>query len=301
MLQEKTNAIEVVGHLSEVDLKEGTTKKGKDYIAGTIKVKTEEEINGIVTPIEIPFSVYANKVTNAGASNPAYESLSNVRDKMTSAAACGDIENATRVRIASGTGSIRENMFVSPQTKQIVSSPRINASFINLANSNQNDMARFEAIIFILNIKDEIDKNGDATGRLVIQGAYPDYSGQIHVIPYIVGNEQAVQHIQTFWKAGDTVKIYGKIAYTFKTETIVEEVGFGEPIERKRTKSSHEFLITSGSPNGFDEDEAFSAADIKAALAERKTRQEEMIADFNKPKTSHTTKDTTPTSDQYGF
>ena len=31
MLQEKTNAIEVVGHLSEVDLKEGTTKKGKDY------------------------------------------------------------------------------------------------------------------------------------------------------------------------------------------------------------------------------------------------------------------------------
>lgn len=298
MLQEKTNAIEVVGYLSEVDLKEGS-KNNKDYIAGTIKVKTEEEINGVLTPIEIPFSVFSNKLTNAEKENPAYESLKNVQEKMTSIAACGSEEGATRVRIASKTGSIRENTFVSPQTKTLVNSVRLNASFFNIANPNQENTARFETVIFILNIKDEVDRNGDVTGRLVIQGAFPDYSGKLQVVPYVVGNTDAVQHIRSFWNVGDTVKVYGKIAYTFKTETIIEEVGFGEPIERKKTISNKEFLITSGSPQGLDETEAFSAEDIKAGLTERKAAHDQLLA--APTSTTRTTKNTTPTSDQLGF
>ena len=296
MLQEKTNAIEIVGYLSEVDLKEGS-KNNKDYIAGTIKVKTEEEINGVMTPIEIPISVFSNRLTNAGNDNPAYESLKNVQEKMTSIAACGSEEGATRVRIAQGMGSLRENTFVSPQTKTLVDSTRINGSFFNIANPNQDNTARFETVIFILNIKDEVDRNGDTTGRLIIQGAFPDYNGKLHVVPYVVGNKDAVQHISSFWNKGDTVKVYGKIAYTFKTESFKEEVGFGEPIERKRTISKKEFLITSGSPQGFDETEAFNAEDIKAGLIARKAAQDKMLAE----PAPRTTKNTTPTSEQYGF
>lgn len=300
MLQEKTNGMEVVGYLSEVDLREGS-KNNKDYIAGTIKVKTEEEINGVPTPIEIPFSVYSNKLTNAGKENPAYESLKNVQEKMTSIAACGSEAGATKVRIATGNGAIRENTFVSPQTKTLVHATRLNASFFNIANAEQEQKARFEIIIFILNIKDEVDRNGDTTGRLIVQGAFSDYSGKVQVASFVVANTDAVQHIRTFWNTGDTVKIYGKIAYTYKVETTIEEVGFGEPIERKRTVSQRELLITSGSPQGLDETEAFNADDIKEGLKERKASHEEMLANFEKEASHKTTRNTSPTADEYGF
>jgi hypothetical protein len=295
MLQEKTNLIEVVGTLSEVDLREGTSKTGSDYIAGTITVKTTEKINNEEKEVEIPFSVFSSKLTRKGEPNPAYTSIVGVRDNMTSIAACGDPDLATTVRVYSEKGSIRENSFYSPQTGQLVETSRPNASFFSaVPRSKYENMARFETVIFILNIDDETDRDGIPTGRLKIKGAVPGYNGVINVIDYVAESQNAVEHIKTFWNNGDTVKVFGKLNYSVEVENKEEEVGFGEKVVKKVTHSKKELLITAGSTTAFDEDEAFDREDIIAALNQRKATLEE------KKEASQKKEPMKPTID-YGF
>ena len=269
MLQEKTNLIEVVGILSEVDLREGT-KDGKDYIAGTITIKTTEKIGDQETEVEIPFNVYASKMTKKGVINPSYESIVGVRDGMTSIAACGNPDQATYVRVYQEKGGIRENSFWG-QNGKLVETSRPNSGFFNAVNrSKDENTARFETVIFVLAMNEEIDKEGVPTGRLKIKGAVPGYGGSINVIEYIVENQKAVEHIQTFWNKGDTVKVYGKFNYTTVVETKEEEVGFGETVKKKVSHSKRELIITAGSPNAYDSDEAFDNGEIVTALNARK-------------------------------
>lgn len=297
MIQEKQNQIEVVGYLSEVDLKDGS-KDGKDYIAGTIKIKTEEAIGGKNVPIEIPFNVFSYNVTSKGNPNPAYESLQTVRDNMISVAACGSTEGATRVRVYTNKGGIRENAFINKQG-QLINSARLNGSFFNYANSNQENCAKFETVIFILAIKDEVNRDGELTDRIIIDGGFVNYNGELQVVPFVVANKDAITHIKTYWKDGDTVKVFGKIAYTYEVETITEEVGFGEPVTKQKTVSHKEFLITSGSPAALDPEESFNNDDIVSALAERKRKQDQLKAEFEMK--SQKGRNTTPTASEYGF
>lgn len=291
MLQEKTNLIEVVGTLSEVDLREGT-KNGKDYVAGTITIKTTEKIGEQEVEVEIPFNVYASKMTRKNTVNPSYESLIGVRDGMTSIAACGDPEQATYVRVYQDKGGIRENSFWGKNGK-LVETSRPNAGFFSAVNRNKyENTARFETIIFILAMTEEMDRDGIPTGRLKIKGAAPGYNGSINVIDYIVENQKAVEHIQTFWKKGDTVKVYGKFNYTTEVETKEEEVGFGETVKRKVTHSKKELIITAGSPSAYDSDEAFDGGDIVTALNERKAALEAKKEDAAPVK---------PNTTDYGF
>jgi len=301
MLKQNLNEIEIVGKLSSVNLKETTNKKGNECIYGEVKVHTQEEIGGMTVPIEIPINVYANKFTKAGKDNPAYQSLKDVQEKMVSIEACGNEEEATRIRVYENSDPISENIFKNSQTGELVTSQRIKASFFNRASQNQEDKARFQTVICILSIKDEVNKDGEPTGRLIVTGAYPNYNGELQVIPYVVGNENAINHIQTYWNKGDTVKVYGKINYSYRVEKTLEEVGFGEPIERKRTVSHKEFLITSGSANALDEEVAFDPQDISKGLEARQAMKEAKAAEEIKKKAPKNMKDTSPSLEEYGF
>lgn len=271
MLEEKTNLVEVIGVLSEVDIKEGT-KDGKDYLAGTIKVKSKIEINKQKVDVEIPFNVYANKLTKNNTTNPAWESIKAIRDDGVSIAACGNEEEATYVRVYSSNGSIRENAFYN-QAGQLVSTSRIGVSFFNVVQRNKyEDEARFETVIFLLKKIDEVDKEGNPTGRLIVKGAVPGYGGVVNVIDYVVTNIQAIEHINSFWNEGDTVKVYGKINFTTIVTTTMEETGFGEPVSKKQTTSKRELVITSGSAGALDPEESFSQEDITVGLEERLKR-----------------------------
>ena len=63
----------------------------------------------------------------------------------------------------------------------------------------------------------------------------------------------------------------------------MEPQGFGEPIERKRTESVRELLVTGGSAGGLEDAFSYDADEIKAAADERLKRIEELK---NKPRST---------------
>ena len=250
------NQVKIEGILSEVGLETATfNRKGQatECIRGTIKIRVEQDINGTMTTMEVPVSAFASRYTNAGAENPAYNSLKDVMENYKSIAACGNIDDADRVRITNG--SLQENVFY--------------------AKNECKPEATFTATIVVGNKSDELDRDGTPTNRLNVNGVIIQYGERADLIKFIVAKPDAKNHIEQYWNDGDTVRVQGKVNFSSKTEYIEEEVGFGEPIKTAKTTSVHELLIESGSAGCLEGDAAYDIKDIQSALAARKVRIEE--------------------------
>ena len=270
------NQVKIEGILSEVGLETATfNRKGQttECIRGTIKIRVEQDINGTMTTMEVPVSAFASRYTNAGAENPAYNSLKDVMENYKSIAACGNIDDADRVRITNG--SLQENVFYA-KNGDLVNTSRISASFINkIAKNECKPEATFTATIVVGNKSDELDRDGTPTKRLNVNGVIIQYGERADLIKFIVAKPDAKNHIEQYWNDGDTVRVQGKVNFSSKTEYIEEEVGFGEPIKTAKTTSVHELLIESGSAGCLEGDAAYDVKDIQSALAARKVRIEE--------------------------
>ena len=270
------NQVKIEGILSEVGLETATfNRKGQvtECIRGTIKIRVEQDINGTMTTMEVPVSAFASRYTNAGAENPAYNSLKDVMENYKSIAACGNIDDADRVRITNG--SLQENVFYA-KNGDLVNTSRISASFINkIAKNECKPEATFTATIVVGNKSDELDRDGTPTNRLNVNGVIIQYGERADLIKFIVAKPDAKNHIEQYWNDGDTVRVQGKVNFSSKTEYIEEEVGFGEPIKTAKTTSVHELLIESGSAGCLEGDAAYDIKDVQSALAARKVRIEE--------------------------
>lgn len=270
------NQVKIEGILSEVGLETATfNRKGQatECIRGTIKIRVEQDINGTMTTMEVPVSAFASRYTNANAENPAYNSLKDVMENYKSIAACGNIDDADRVRITNG--SLQENVFYA-KNGDLVNTSRISASFINkIAKNECKPEATFTATIVVGNKSDELDRDGTPTNRLNVNGVIIQYGERADLIKFIVAKPDAKNHIEQYWNDGDTVRVQGKVNFSSKTEYIEEEVGFGEPIKTAKTTSVHELLIESGSAGCLEGDAAYDIKDIQSALAARKVRIEE--------------------------
>ena len=107
-----------------------------------------------------------------------------------------------------------------------------------------------------------------------------------------------IDAVSTYWNVGDTVKANGRLDFSATTETIIEEVDFGEPIEKTRTINRSDLIITGGSQEPLDGDFAFDNAEIQNALADRKLRLE---AQKNKDMSRAAAKQTPPQTSNNGF
>lgn len=279
------NKVNIVGLLSENNV-EQREKDGRKYVTGNIKIQ--------VTPENVvPINVFAFENTKAGTKNPAYTQIMNVCDKGISLAACGgDTTKATKVR--ANTCRFEENMFVSRFNNNIVSTPRITGSFFTLG-ANEDPKANFNCGILIMAIKDEVDNEGEETGRLIIEGVLEQYN-RWDVMTFIAESQQAVDYIRANWEKGDTVSISGKIVSKTITQTVSSgnEGGFGEPEEETRTYHRIEYVITSGGEPKEDEF-AYDKAKVKEGLADRERRKAELIEGAKKPAVKATA------DDDFGF
>lgn len=275
MLRQATNTCKIEGLLSEKDIKQTTFKKnGKDMeaIGGTIIVKVNQTINGQEKELAIPIHMFAPKLTNKMQPNPAYSSIEKVANDFVSIASTGDENKADRVRITSG--SIRMNEYYT-QDGRLVSFPRVMASFVQkIRKEDCNPEASFITEFVIADKNDEMDHNGEPTGRLQVKAILPQYGGKVDVIPMFAENDNVINAISSYWNVGDTVKATGKLDFSSTTETIVEEMDFGEPVEKIRTTNKSDLIITGGSQTPLEGDLAFDNDEIQTALAERKDRLE---------------------------
>ena len=271
MLQTKENTVKIEGILSEIDIKPGSfTKNGAtvESVGGVIKVRVNQEINGVDTELEIPVHLFASKYTNAGAPNPAYESITRVMNEYVSIAA-SDIDHADRIRIT--RGQLQMNEYYG-QNGNLVSFPRVTASFISKIKKEEcKPCATFSVVFMIGNKGYETDRDGVETNRYKVVGMVPQYGGKIDVIPFLAINPGVINGAESQWNEGDTVKATGKLNFTSRTEARTVEVDFGEPTEELRTISVSELILTGGSAP-LEGEFALNADDVTAALADRKNR-----------------------------
>lgn len=297
MLQTKENTVKIEGILSEIDIKQGSFAKNGttvESVGGVIKVRVNQDINGVNTELEIPVHLFASKYTNAGAPNPAYESITRIMNEYVSIAA-SDIEHADRIRIT--RGQLQMNEYYG-QNGNLVSFPRITASFVSkIKKEDCKPCATFSIVFMVGNKGYETDKDGVETNRYKVTGMVPQFGGKIDVMPFLAINPGVIDGVSNYWNEGDTVKAAGKLNFTSKTETRKIEVDFGEPTEETRTISVSELIITGGSNTPLDGEFALNADDVTAALAERKTR----LAALKDKSANKSTKTTAPAGSKKGF
>lgn len=283
-LRQANNEVTIEGILQEVKM-EQYSKDGKKWISGQILVQQEE---GSVHEI----SVFANEKTKAGTDNSVYKGLETVMVEYKSIAAVG-LEQADRVRVDSA--ELNTNDYVGRDGK-LKSFTKTKANFINRVHAGDefNPRAEFGVELFITKIVKEMDREGEETGRVKVEGVIPLFNGIVSPQSFIADGEGA-EFVESEYEKGQTVQLYGEIINRVEVTKTEREVAFGKPKVSIKEKRTREFLITGGE-EAYDEDNinSYDPELIKKALIERETYLEELVekkkTNGNKPKPKPETK-----------
>ena len=281
IMQQANNKITIVGKLLDATFATGKTATGgKPYERANVTIRVTQTYGGRTEVSDIPVSAFATQYTNKGTINPAYESLQKLKEFKTVQNVGIDAADVLRI-----TGAdLSENNFVS-RSGQLVNTWQIRSSFFNTGKAE--DTATFNLDVFIMDMKEEFDREGESTGRLILKGAIVQYGGRLDIVEFIVESPDCVDYISNNWEINQTVNIGGRIRYTTQEEKrAAAESSWGEEIPETSTRTVRELIITRGSNEPFDEEMAYDPTDIKKAFNERKARLEQMQLDAkNKPAT----------------
>ena len=263
------NIVKIEGILAETDLEEKKfLKDGKqtEAIGGSITIRVEQKIGEKDVVSDVPVYMFATKFTKKGTANPAYENIKNIKDNYVSIAA-SDEAHADKVRITNG--DIRMNEYYG-RNGNLVSFPRINASFVQRVRETEEFMpkAEFTCTAVVLQQDYELDKEQNETGRYLLKTAIVQYGDRLDVVPFIVESKKAINYISSNWESGNTVRINGKLNFSFKVIREVKESAFGDPVVNERTISTSELIVTGGS-DPIEGEGSYNSEDIQAGLAKR--------------------------------
>ena len=288
-LRQAENRVKIEGILSEINLKYGSYQKNGrtvDNIGGDIKVLVKQEINGEQKDFIIPVYMFANKYTNAGKPNPAYTSIETVMKEYISIAACGSEATADKIRITNG--DIRMNEYYNAQGN-LVSFPRVNASFVNKATGEFRPEASWSLEFAVSSMDFVTDADGVEVEprKLRIKILVPQYGGRLDTMELYATNPRVIDAISSYWETQKTYSAKGRLNFTSVTTQVIEEMDFGEPEVRVRTTTVSELIVTKGTQSPLEDDMAVAPADLAEALKEHKAELES-----KKEKTNNKTKNT---------
>ena len=280
MFRQAENKVKIEGYLAETDLKYGSYEKNGETvesIGGTIKVLVDQIVNNEELTLEIPIHMFSSKYTRAGKINPSYESIEKVMKEFVSIAAAGTKAQADKVRITSG--DIRVNEFVG-QNGQIVSQPRVHASFVSRAVGDFHPEATFSLEFMVGGINRVTDVDGVEVDppRAEVKVYVPQYTPEgASVMNVDTLTLQAIapgvlDAVENYWNPGECFRASGRLNFSSKVQEVLEEVDFGEPQRKTRTINVSEFVITGGSQVPLDGDFAFNVEDVKAGVVAKRER-----------------------------
>lgn len=282
---ESINKVTIMGTLNEINIEEKVSAEGKEYVQGTASIKVDQEIDGKHVENIIPIRMFSMRLKKDGGKNVVYDGIVKMKENFISLAAAETPSQASKVVI--NGGQLQENMWLDKTTNQLRTAFQISSNFMKKAGPEDEETAFFELTGVVGDIRDEMDKDGNETGRLILKFIVVGYLGKTDVIQLIADRPSAINFIRNNWEKGDTVSLNGIVNMSYTVKTWTEEQGFGEPIKRSRTESKRELIITGGSTS-FDEELSYDMDAIKLALDERQTRIDKLSE--KKPATSSTNK-----------
>ena len=262
------NKINLAGTLMDVTTGSGKLSDGRPYKRATVTVRVNQTYGGKTETSDIQVGMFATEFTSTGKQNPAWKSLQDL-ELMKTAQNVG-IDNASHVRLTGAT--LQENNFVS-RNGQLINGWQIRGSFINEAKVS--DVASFVTDIYIMKMTEEVDREGDTTGRLIVQGGIVQYGGKLDVVNFIVEAPDTVEYISRNWVENGTVTVKGRIRVLSQEEE-VQSSGWGEDVPDTTTKFVRELIITTGDDECKEEDFAYDPAEIRKAFNDRKAAIEQL-------------------------
>lgn len=275
------NKLTLQGKLLDINFGEGKTKDGRPYARATVTIRVTQTYGGKTETSEIPVGMFAAQYTSKGDINPAWKSIQDLKYLKT-IQNCG-VNDADTVRITSAT--LQENNFIS-RNGQLINGWQIRGSFVNKAN-NVPDAASFATEIYIMNMEDEVNREGETTGRMIIKGGIVQYGGKLDVVRFIVENPDTIDYIQRHWEENKTLTVRGFVRVTSTEVTKpASEGGWGEEIPEATTQFIRELIVTKGDDDPKEDEFAYDSTEIKKAFNERKIYIEQLQIDARKKATA---------------
>lgn len=245
------------GIVSEKDLKV-VTEEGKTSIEGSVTIKTSD-INFI------RYNVKVGEKTKEGKENKAYAGIQTVMNEYKTIAEVGE-EEADKVRV---TGDL--NIYTG-QNGVVVG---YKSNFFNrIKNADEFEpKTEFTLEMYINSIAPEVNTEGDETGRIIVTGWVPTYSGVEPVKLYAEGDIAAA--VESTFEPGQTVEFFGEMVNN-RVETVREiPVAIGKPRREVKTTYKNELVINGASEayeEGVTTEKPYDADTIKAAIQERENK-----------------------------
>lgn len=271
------NKAVITGKLMECTVDERASKTtGAPYASAIFKVRVAQQYDGNDVEVsEITLRDMSSKFSKKD--NSIIQHFTNIESmRALRTTQLSGFENADTVYI--GRGSLRENYYTDNGGTQRDGFD-VTAGFgARAVAANSKQQAVFNTEIFILNIKEEIGKDEQLTGRVIVHGAIVQYGSKVDVLDFIIENPQNAQAFMSRFQEGETTRIWGYIrCATREVEKVVESVdswGSANTV-KPSTEYVRELIVSGGNPMPNDEDNSYDPADIRKALAERETRMAE--------------------------
>lgn len=242
------------------------TGQKKEAISARLRVKAGEEQS-------VPVSLFVNKTNKDGSVSKVYASLEEFLTKAKSIADVG-LDDASLVRTSYGRFGMEEYF---NQSGSLTSFPTVNASFVNVVSQNNNPGAEGTVDLAVVDVTNDVDKEGIETGTLTLKGVYTDgYRAELIELKAI--DPKIVRGIQQYIEIGKTYAFYIKGNFSAVTTTETVESLIGDPVERTFTRRVSQFIIQSVlEPQGeLTEEQVNEALALrKAGLDKMKARQEQ--------------------------
>lgn len=152
--------------------------------------------------------------------------------------------------------------------------------------NEENLYCDFEVDGIVKNVKEEIGKDGEPTGRAVLDVITPTQDKNeldIVEIQYVVGVLPATENEEEFdlggavleeVQQGDAIKLLGHIENTVKEIEVRTEVRLGRAKVTKRTEHNSEYIVTG---IDFVDEDVFDEDEIRDLIKEVNIREQEML------------------------
>lgn len=280
-LRQAMNKIDITGVVKEHNLNSGKTEEGKKYINGNLTIKAGEFT-------EITIKVFTTEKNSKNKIKKTYENLKKILDGEVRTMAETSEEEAVKVRLWGNNGfapQFKEEIFKAEEAVDVITKTSIDLGFGNLIIDNkigpEDYRASFDVEMFVESVDEELDKNEEETGRVIVKGWVPVYGGTVVPLELkagIIEDEEGefdfAEEIRNNIDPESTVNFWGEIDF----KTIIEKKEKGGSMGRAKIDESRTYvhdLVAVGAEFVADDD-VYEIEDIQKAIVVREGKKQEI-------------------------
>lgn len=279
-IRQALNKLDISGVIKEHKLKAGKGDNG-NYINGSFVIKAGEFT-------EITVKVCVEELTGKGKVKKSYESLNKILKGTVKTMAEAPEEEAVKVRLWGNDGftpQFKEEIYKPENATDVVTRVGVELGFGNLTIDEkikpENYEAKFDVEMFVESVEEELDKNEEETGRVIVKGWCPVYGGSVIPLEIKVGvvvdddgEFDFAEDIRNSVDPETTVNFWGDIDFKAIVEKTSKGGAIGKAKVDKKTTYIHD-LVAIGADFIEGENE-YEIEDIQQARVERENKKQEV-------------------------